>query len=75
MIYIVVGLYTLSFVGACVRVTRVEVGSNISAVALRLVQGDENGTQYLGYNRATLFLGNINMETWPSRLGEYTRRI
>jgi hypothetical protein len=27
-------------------------------------------TQCLGYNWATLFLGDINMGTWPSRLGE-----
>jgi hypothetical protein len=27
---------------------RVEEGSNISAVALRVVGGDENGIQYLG---------------------------
>jgi hypothetical protein len=28
-----------------------------------------NGTQCLEYNWATLFLGDINKGTWPSRLG------
>jgi hypothetical protein len=41
-----------------------EAGSNTSTVALWVVGGDENGTQ------ATLFLGDINTGTWPSRLGE-----
>jgi hypothetical protein len=27
-----------------------------------------------GYNWATLFLGDINMETWPSRFGESQMR-
>jgi hypothetical protein len=49
---------------------RVEAGSNISTVALRVVEGDEKGNQCLGYNWATLFLGDINKGTWPSRLGE-----
>jgi hypothetical protein len=49
---------------------RVEAGSNSSTVALRIVGGDEKGTQCLGYNWATLFLGDINRGTWPSRLGE-----
>jgi hypothetical protein len=37
---------------------------------LRVVGDDEKGTQCLGYNRTTLFVGDINTETWPSRLGE-----
>jgi hypothetical protein len=49
--------------------SRVEAGPNTSTVALRVVGGDENGTQCLGCNWATLFLGDINMGTWPSRLG------
>jgi hypothetical protein len=48
---------------------RVEAGSSASTVALRVVGGDENGTQCLGYNWATLFLGDINTGTGPSRLG------
>jgi hypothetical protein len=52
------------------ELSRVEAGSNISTVALRVIGGDEKGTQYLGYNRGTLFLGGINTGTWPSRLGE-----
>jgi hypothetical protein len=49
---------------------RLEAGSNTSTVTLRVVGGDEKGTQYLGYNWATLFLGHINMGTWASRLGK-----
>jgi hypothetical protein len=33
--------------------------SNASTIALRVVGGDDMGTQCLVYNRATLFLGNI----------------
>jgi hypothetical protein len=47
----------------------VEARSNISTAALLVVGGDEKGTQCLGYNRAILFLGDINIGTWPSRLG------
>jgi hypothetical protein len=39
----------------------VEAGSNTSTVALRVVGGDEKGTQ---------FLGDINTGTWPSRFGK-----
>jgi hypothetical protein len=39
--------------------TRVEAGSNTSTVALRIVGGDEMGTQYLGLNW-TSPLGDIN---------------
>jgi hypothetical protein len=48
----------------------VEVGSNTSTVALRVVGGDEKGTSAWGYNWATLFLVDINRGTWPSRLWE-----
>jgi hypothetical protein len=50
--------------------TRVEAESNTSIVALRIVRGDKKGTHALEYNGATLFLRDINMGTWPSRLGE-----
>jgi hypothetical protein len=50
--------------------SRVEAGSNNSTVVLRVVGGDEKGTQYLGYNWATLFLGGMNTRTWHSRFGE-----
>jgi hypothetical protein len=29
----------------------------------------KKGTQYPGYNRATLFMGEINTATWPFGLG------
>jgi hypothetical protein len=48
----------------------VEVGSNTSTVSLLVVRGKEEGIHCLGYNRTTLFLGDINMRTWPSRLGD-----
>jgi hypothetical protein len=48
----------------------VEAGSNTSIVALQVVRGDENGTQCLRYNWVTLFMGDINTRTSPSRLGE-----
>jgi hypothetical protein len=37
----------------------VEAGSNTSAVALLVAEGDEKGTQYREYNRATLFREDI----------------
>jgi hypothetical protein len=43
--------------------------SNTCTVALWVVGGDEKGTQCLGYNRATLFLGDINAGTWPPGWG------
>jgi hypothetical protein len=52
------------------REFRVEEGSNTYIVALQVVGGDEKGTQCMGIYRATLLLGDINTETWPSRLGE-----
>jgi hypothetical protein len=50
--------------------SRVEAGSNTSIVALRVVGDDEKEPSVWGYNRATLFLGDINTGTWPSKLGE-----
>jgi hypothetical protein len=44
----------------------VEVVSNTSIIALRVVGRDEKGTQCRGYNWATLLLGDINTETWSS---------
>jgi hypothetical protein len=41
---------------------RVEAGLNTSTVALRVVGGDEKGTQCLGYNWATLFLGDLVLQ-------------
>jgi hypothetical protein len=38
-------------------------GSNTSTVALRVVEDDEEGTRCLGYNWATLSLGDINADT------------
>jgi hypothetical protein len=66
--------YILPCVGSDVqslkqRVPHVEAGSNTSTVVLRVVGGDEKGIQCLGYNLATLFLGDINTGTWLSRLG------
>jgi hypothetical protein len=46
---------------------RAEAGSNTSTISLRVVAGDEMRTQCLG---ATLFLGDINTGTWPSRLNK-----
>ena len=48
----------------------VEAGSN-TTIVLRVVGGDEKVTQCLVYNWTTLFLGDINMGTWPSGMGEY----
>jgi hypothetical protein len=47
----------------------VEAGSHTTTVALRVVKGDGKGTQCLGYGWDTLFLRDINTETWPSWLG------
>jgi hypothetical protein len=44
----VAGLYTLTCVGASVRVTLVEAGSNTSTLSLRVVGGDEKGIKCLG---------------------------
>jgi hypothetical protein len=38
-------------------VPHVEVGSNISILDRRVVGGDKKGTQCMGYNWNTLFLG------------------
>jgi hypothetical protein len=40
--------------------SRVEAGSNTFTVALRVVGGDEKESGAWGYNRTTLFLGDIN---------------
>jgi hypothetical protein len=52
---------TLTLTLTLVSVHRMESGSNTSTVALRVVGGEEKGTQCLG---------NINTGTWPSRLGK-----
>jgi hypothetical protein len=49
---------------------RVEAGSNISTVALRVVGDDENEPSAWKYNWATLFLGDKITGTRPSRLGD-----
>jgi hypothetical protein len=51
----------------------VEVGENTSTVALRVVRGDRREPSARGYNWDTLFLGDINTGTWPSRLEGVTR--
>jgi hypothetical protein len=56
-------LHTISKRKTCTLLGRVEMGSNTCPVALRVVRGEEKGTQCLGYNWATLFLGDINMGT------------
>jgi hypothetical protein len=48
----------------------VEADSNTSTVALLVVGGEEKGTQCRGYIWATLFLGDKNTGTRPSRLGK-----
>jgi hypothetical protein len=52
------------------REAHMEVDSNTSTVALRVVGGDERESSALGCNRATLFLVVINTGTWPSWLEE-----
>jgi hypothetical protein len=47
----------------------VGAGSDTSTIVLGDIGGVEKGTQY-GYNSDELFLGNINTETLPLRLGE-----
>jgi hypothetical protein len=49
--------------------SRVEVDSNTSTVALRVIEATKREPSARGYNWATLFLGDINTGTWPSRLG------
>jgi hypothetical protein len=51
-------------------VPRFEAGSNTFTVVLLVVERDKKGTQCLGYNWDTLFLGDINTGTSPSRFGE-----
>jgi hypothetical protein len=45
----------------------VEAVTSISTLPLRVVGGDEKEPSVRGYNWATLFLGDINTVTWPSR--------
>jgi hypothetical protein len=45
----------------------------MSIIALRVVEGEERGTQCWGYNWVTLSLWGINTEAWSSRLGVGTR--
>jgi hypothetical protein len=50
-------------------------GLNTSKIVLSVTRGDEKEPSARGrvgglYNWATLFLGDINTVTWPSRLGE-----
>jgi hypothetical protein len=52
----------------------VEEGWNTSIVALQVVRGDEREPSAQGYNWATLFLGDINTGTLPSRLEESQMR-
>jgi hypothetical protein len=52
------------------RLSHVEAGSNTFTVALWIVEGDEKGPSAWGYSRATLFLGDINLGTLSSKLGE-----
>jgi hypothetical protein len=40
-----------------------EAGSNTSTIALQVVGGNEKGTQCLGYNWGTMFLGDKSTET------------
>jgi hypothetical protein len=42
---------------------------NTSTVALRVVGGDEREPSAWGYNRVTLFLGDINTGNWPFTWG------
>jgi ribosomal protein S5 len=48
----------------------VEAGSSTSTAALRVVGGNEKGTQGLGDNWTTFFLGDVETGTLPSRMGE-----
>jgi hypothetical protein len=43
---------------------------NTSTVTLPVVGGDEKEPNAWGCNWATLFLGDINMGTWTSKLGK-----
>jgi hypothetical protein len=39
-----------------------------------LILSSSSFTSAQGYNWATLFMGDINTGTWPSRLGESQKR-
>jgi hypothetical protein len=59
--------------GASGEETRVEAGSNTFTVALRVVEGDEKGTQCLGVQLDHPIPGEYiytSMGTWPTRVGE-----
>jgi hypothetical protein len=43
-------------------------------IALRIVRGDKKGTYTRWYNWTTLFLGDINVGTWSSRLESQMRQ-
>jgi hypothetical protein len=49
----------------------VDADSNTSTAGLRVVGGNEREPSAWGFNWATLFMGDINMGTWSSRLGEF----
>jgi hypothetical protein len=46
----------------------VEAGSNVPTITPRVIGDDENVTQSLGYNWATVFLADVNTGTWPTRM-------
>jgi hypothetical protein len=48
----------------------VVAGSNTVTLALRVVGVDEKDNSAWRYNCATLFLGDLNKGSWPSRLGK-----
>jgi hypothetical protein len=54
--------------GSMPRPTRVEAGSNTSTLGVRVVGGDEKGTQYPEYSLANVYRGGYKYGTWPSRL-------
>jgi hypothetical protein len=62
--------YAIELLSTWLWWSHVEAGSNTSTVALRVVGGDVRKPSTWGYNGATLFLGDINTETWPTRLVE-----
>jgi hypothetical protein len=50
-----------------------EITRSISNLAFNLKHIQDKSSAW-GYNWATLFLGNLNTGTWPSRLGESQMR-
>jgi hypothetical protein len=55
--------------GILIIIARVEVGCNTSTVALGAVEGEEMKHGAWGYNWVNPYLGDINTDTWSSRLG------